>query len=102
MMTVDELKASVRAPAPPDGLPTLLQAMWFAEKGDWHQAHKLVQGDDSAEAAWVHAYLHRVEGDLSNAGYWYRRAGQSKSTAPLDAEWADIVGVLLTGGDGPN
>ena len=51
-----------------------LAALWWAKKGDWDKAHRLVMDEQSAEAAWVHAYLHRVEGDLGNAGYWYRQA----------------------------
>ena len=63
--------------------------------GDWDQAHSIVQDDNGRDAAWVHAYLHRVEGDLGNAGYWYRRAGKSVAKAPLDAEWAEIAAALL-------
>jgi hypothetical protein len=72
-----------------------LQALWYAAHDDWDRAHGVVQEDQSAEGAWVHAYLHRVEGDLSNAGYWYRRAGKPASDAPLDAEWASIAVALL-------
>ena len=56
-----------------------LAALWWAAKGEWDKAHEIVQDEDDADAAWVHAYLHRVEGDLGNAGYWYRRAGKSES-----------------------
>ena len=56
-----------------------LAALWWAAKGNWDEAHKIVQDEETADAAWVHAYLHRVEGDLGNAGYWYRRAGTSRS-----------------------
>ena len=84
-----------RAEAPE--LPTPLQALWWAAKGEWDRAHKLVQDDDSAEAAWVHAYLHRAEGDLDNAGYWYARSRRPPGTGALDAEWDAIVTALVAG-----
>jgi len=76
-----------------------VQALWWAAKGDWDAAHKIVMGEDGADAAWVHAYLHRVEGDLANAGYWYRTAGKPVAKGPLEAEWEAISGALL--GSGP-
>jgi hypothetical protein len=88
-------RASLSDGAPPSGLDVPAQALWWAAKGDWDKAHQLAQDDDSREAAWVHAYLHRVEGDLANAGYWYRRAGRPESRAALEAEWAEIVAELL-------
>jgi hypothetical protein len=63
-----------------------LLALWHAEKGEWDAAHRIVMTEDSREAAWVHACLHRQEGDLSNAGYWYRRAGQPVAEGPIEAE----------------
>ena len=83
------------AKEPPAGLGAPLQALWWAAKDDWEKAHTIVMNDESAEAAWVHAYLHRVEGDLGNAGYWYRRAGKPVQTNALDAEWAEITQALL-------
>jgi hypothetical protein len=71
------------------------EALWWAARDDWDKAHRLVQDEDSREAAWVHAYLHRVEGDLSNAGYWYRRAGRPETKAALEDEWAEIAAALL-------
>ena len=67
-------------------------------KGDWDAAHKLVQDEDTGEAAWVHAYLHRVEGDLGNAGYWYRRAAKPAAKDSLEAEWERIVSAFIEGG----
>ena len=68
------------------------KVLWWAAKGDWDQAHKIVHGRRRArDAAWVHAYLHRVEGDLPNAGYWYRTAGKPVATGALEAEWDAIV-----------
>ena len=69
--------------------------MWWAAKGGWDAAHKLVQDESTADAAWVHAYLHRVEGDLSNASYWYRRARQPFAAGPLETEWEQMVSALL-------
>ena len=86
---------SLAGDAPPHNLAAPLTALWWANKGDWDKAHKLVQDEESRDAAWVHAYLHRVEGDLGNAGYWYRRAQKPAATTPLDAEWAAIVAELL-------
>ena len=72
----------------------VLKALGLAASGDWDGAHKLVQDDSSSEAAWVHAHLHRVEGDLSNAGYWYRRAGKPVAAGDLDEERQAIGKVL--------
>jgi hypothetical protein len=87
--------ASLDGAAPPPDLSAPLAALWWAAKGDWDQAHRIVQDESSREAAWVHAYLHRVEGDLGNAGYWYRRAGQPVATDSLQAEWERIAATLL-------
>ena len=96
-MNAAEFKASLSgaAPAPQPSAP--LAALWWAAKGDWDQAHKIVQDEESSEAAWVHAYLHRVEGDIGNAGYWYRRAGKPTATSSLEAEWEAIASALLGG-----
>ncbi len=96
-MTVDELRASLRAPEPPAGLPALLLALWFAGRGDWDRAHSIAQDVEGPEGAWVHAHLHRKEGDASNAGYWYRRAGRPACTGDLEDEWSDIASALLVG-----
>ena len=89
-----DFKASLGDAKPADGLAPPLAALWWAGKGDWDAAHKIVMNEDTADAAWVHAYLHRVEGDLSNAGYWYRRAGKPEAKDTLDAEWQRIVDAL--------
>ena len=93
-----EFRASLSgaAPAPQVGAP--LAALWWAAKGGWDQAHKLVQDEATADAAWVHAYLHRVEGDLGNAGYWYRQAGKPVASGSLETEWERMVSALLGGG----
>ena len=87
--------ASLAVAAPPDGLSRASQALWWEAKGDWDRAHGLAQTDDGDVGNWVHAYLHRKEGDASNAGYWYRRAGKPTSTAPLAEEWAAIAAAIL-------
>lgn len=99
-MKIDEFRQSLRGLKPPAGLPPLLQAMWVEAKGnwaysDWEAAHKIVQDQSGEDAAWVHAYLHRREGDHSNARYWYGRAGKEPHEGLLEEEWAEIAGVLL-------
>ena len=93
-MTAD-FKSSLSGAAPASGISPPLLALWWAAKGDWDKAHALVQDEEGADAAWVHAYLHRVEGDPGNAGYWYRRAGQPVATGPVEAEWDRIVLALV-------
>jgi hypothetical protein len=90
-----DFRASLNDVAPQPSLSPSLAALWWAAKGDWDQAHRIVQDESTTEAAWVHAYLHRVEGDLGNAGYWYRQAGQPVAKDGLDAEWERIVSALL-------
>lgn len=98
MASSADFRASLSDNAPAAGLQPPLAALWWAAKGQWNQAHKIVQDEASAEAAWVHAYLHRVEGDLGNAGYWYRQAGQPVAKDSLETEWERIVAALLGGG----
>ena len=94
-MTMAEFKASLSGAAPAPGLSAPLAALWWAAKGNWDQAHGIAQDEVSADGSWVHAYLHRVEGDLGNAGYWYRQAGQPVAKDSLEAEWERIVSALL-------
>ena len=94
-MDLAAFRASLRAAAPPDGLPLALQALWWDGKGDWDRAHALAQADEGGDGDWVHAYLHRKEGDAGNAGYWYRRAGKPTSRALLAEEWNAIAAALL-------
>jgi hypothetical protein len=95
VVTPAAFQNSIAQGAPPPDLAPSLQALWWAAKGDWDKAHKIVMEEDGADAAWVHAYLHRVEGDLPNAGYWYRTAGKPVASGALDAEWNAIVASLL-------
>jgi hypothetical protein len=94
-VTLDELKATLSAEMPPQNIAGPLEGLWWAAKGDWDKAHKIVQDDEGRVAAWVHAYLHRVEGDLPNASYWYRTAGKPVATGALDQEWTAIAAELL-------
>lgn len=94
-MTLDEFRASLAQASPPAGLNLALRALWYDANGDWAQAHSTAQEDQSADGAWVHAYLHRVEGDLSNAAYWYRRAGKPVAQGELSGEWAALATALL-------
>jgi len=97
-MTLADYLASLNDDDPPSGLPSPLQSLWQEARGDWDRAHKIVQAQDTTDAAWVHAYLHRKEGDAANAGYWYRRAQRPVSDDTLENEWRDIVGTLLESG----
>ena len=98
-MTLSEFEASFAHPSPlPDLSAPPLQALWWAHKGDWERAHKIVMDDESKEAALVHAFLHRAERDLPNARYWYRLAGQKPSEGALQAEWADLIEKFLLPG----
>ena len=94
-MTLDEFTASLADTTPPAKLTAPLRALWQDGRGDWDAAHRIAQDVDDAEGAWVHAYLHRKEGDSGNAAYWYRRAGQPPASDTLQAEWTRIVRALL-------
>ena len=94
-MDLKDFKESINRNTPPDDLGRALQALWHQAKGEWDTAHRLAQSQDDGIGAWVHAFLHRVEGDSSNAAYWYRRAGKPISSAPLNEEWEEIVSALL-------
>ena len=93
-MTYTEFLTSLKQAAPPAFLSPPLQALWWDQQGAWEQAHELADIPGSS-AAWVHAYLHRKEGDPSNAAYWYRRAGKPVSEAVLQREWEQIALALL-------
>jgi hypothetical protein len=94
-MSPQEFKRSVAEATPPAGLSPALAALWWSAKADWQRAHQLVMDDSSPDCAWVHAYLHRQEGDLDNARYWYRQARREPAQGDLAAEWAAIVAALL-------
>ncbi|CAN5426675.1 hypothetical protein BH23BAC1_BH23BAC1_35540 [soil metagenome] len=94
-MNFEEFKASIPGANPPQGANALLQAMWFEAKGNWEMAHNIAQDVNSDDGSWVHAYLHRKEGDIDNASYWYSRAGKSKPQVSLDEEWEVMVKEFL-------
>ena len=94
-MTPTEFRASTAAAEPAAGHSPPLQTLWWEAKGDWKRAHACAQSDDTANGAIVHAYLHRVEGDVSNAEYWYKRAGRPPSTSTLAEEWTALAAEFL-------
>jgi hypothetical protein len=94
-MKLAELQESLSQDKVPAGLSAPLQALWADAKGDWDEAHRIVQSGSDSDSAWVHAYLHRKEGDLSNASYWYHRAGKDMPDNTLSEEWQSIAKALL-------
>ncbi len=94
-MTLDEFHKSAVAGIEPSGLALPLRALWWAARGNWASAHDLIDEDETPDGMWVHAHLHREEGDLSNARYWYGRAGKPEFTGTIEDEWASITSELL-------
>jgi hypothetical protein len=95
-MSFAQFEQSVSADAaPPDGLGAPLRALWLDARGDWAAAHEVAQAARGRDGAWVHAYLHRKEGDETNADYWYLRSGRPEATGDLAAEWRAIAEELL-------
>ena len=94
-MDFEALQKSLRHDDPPVGLDFALTALWWDAKGDWSKAHESAQQDEGPRGAWVHAYLHRKEGDASNAAYWYRRAGRTAAEGRIADEWLEITNTLL-------
>ena len=94
-MDLRSFRNSITKPQPPGGLSIALQALWWDAKGDWEKAHECAQEGDDPAGMRVHAYLHRKEGDHSNAGYWYRRCRTPPSTAGVDEEWEELALALL-------
>jgi hypothetical protein len=94
-VTLEQFRQSLRAHEPARELSLALIALWWDAKGDWVRAHESAQQDEGRDGAWVHAYLHRKEGDHSNAAYWYKRAGKAPAQNPVEQEWAEIVQALL-------
>ena len=94
-MQFDEFINSTKEDTPPQSLSEPLQAIWYARKGDWETAHNIAQSISSELGSWIHAYLHRVEGDLSNADYWYKRAGKPPHSGLTEAKADDIVNSIL-------
>ena len=96
MTTIESFKNSLSADLPPAGVGPALQALWWVRRGDWDRAHACVQQHEGeADSDWVHAHLHRQEGDLANAGYWYRQAGVTPSKSTLEEEWELLATEML-------
>jgi hypothetical protein len=94
-MTEASFKDSLLQNEPPQSCDVYFKALWFAGKGEWDKAHNLIQDVEDKNAAWIHGYLHRQEGDTSNADYWYCRAGRSRPNVELEEEWIEIVSALI-------
>ena len=94
MIPFEDLLSWKEAGSFPEDIPPLLQALLLESAGDWDSAHRIAQNDPSVNGSWVHAYLHRVEGDLGNASYWYRSAGKRMPDLSLDEEWEYIAMAL--------
>lgn len=94
-MTLQEFRSSLSHGEPPEELTFALTGLWWDAKGNWMKAHESAQQDEGPAGAWVHAYLHRKEGDLSNASYWYARAKKSVGRESLEEEWEQITAELL-------
>ncbi|WP_414565362.1 MULTISPECIES: hypothetical protein [unclassified Anabaena] len=95
MNTQEFLRLIEKQRSCPQTLPKALQAMWYEKQGNWDKAHEIVQNASDADSAWVHAYLHRQEGDLSNARYWYKKSNQPEFFGDINQEWEEITSCLL-------
>jgi hypothetical protein len=94
-MTVQQFRTALANEEPPSNLSPALCGLWWDAKGNWTRGHECAQRDDGPAGAWVHAYLHRKEGDATNAAYWYARAGKEPSRLSLEQEWTEITEALL-------
>ncbi|MES2268619.1 MAG: hypothetical protein V4520_17770 [Bacteroidota bacterium] len=97
METLTQFKTSINDSEPNRGMTVQLKSLWYDAKSDWHKAHAQVDHLNDRESAWVHAYLHRKEGDIGNADYWYRRAGKVRPDVSLQEEWTALVDHFLHG-----
>lgn len=94
-MNFAQFKESLSQPTPPSQVSDHLKALWYDGKGDWQQSHDIIQDINDTNAAWIHAYLHRKEGDIWNADYWYSKAGKKRPTISLHQEWEMITNELI-------
>lgn len=94
-MDLEQFRASLTSEHPPQAISLALAGLWWDAKGNWTKAHESAQQDEGPEGSWVHAYLHRKEGDSSNAGYWYRRAGKPYCRGTLEEEWLAILTAVI-------
>jgi hypothetical protein len=95
MKTLTEFKESLNLEQPDSGISVQLKSLWYDGKGDWHNAHALIDQLTDQQSAWVHAYLHRKEGDTWNADYWYNKARKTRPAVSLETEWEQLVVALL-------
>ena len=94
-MNFPSFKESLSGDTPPQDTSVYLKALWYDAKGNWDEAHKLIQDVNDRNAAWIHAYLHRKEGDINNAHYWYHNANKKPSSLTLEQEWEEIAVALI-------
>jgi hypothetical protein len=94
-MVYEKFTDSLSLKDPPNDISIYLKSLWYDAKGDWNKAHEIIQNIEDKTASWIHAYLHRKEGDIGNADYWYRRAGKIRPDNSLETEWENIVKALL-------
>lgn len=94
-MTLSTFTKSLHENSPAEELSVYLKALWYDSKGQWKTAHELVDDLEDKKAYWVHAYLHRKEGDTWNADYWYTKAGRKRPSVSLDEEWEQLVNYFL-------
>lgn len=95
IMNFEEFNTSLENTQPPALVSENLRSLWYDAKGDWEKAHTIIQDIDDKTAAWIHAYLHRKEGDIGNADYWYSKAGKKRPSISLSEEWKQLVKSLL-------
>jgi len=95
-MTFQDFKNTLNQSSPPSEISPLLKALWFDARGEWDKAHDVAQEVNTPDGSWIHAYLHRKEGDRSNAQYWYQRANKKLPVYSLEQEWEELVTVFLT------
>lgn len=95
-MKLSSFKQSLSGTETPENLSVYLKALWYDAKGEWDKSHNLIQDVNDKNASWIHAYLHRKEGDNANADYWYSRAGKTKPSISLEKEWEEIVEAFLS------
>ncbi len=94
-MNLSVFKETLSGSEPPQNVSVYLKTLWYDAKGEWDKAHKLIQDFEDRNASWIHAYLHRKEGDIGNADYWYSCAGKKRPSVSLEKEWEEIVTALI-------
>lgn len=99
-MTITQFKDSLKDTSPPASVSPLLKSLWYDGKGDWDMAHEVAQEIHTTNGSWIHAYLHRKEGDVSNASYWYHMANKPVTSGSLDDEWETLVVTFLRANSG--